>query len=71
MGAGVNTVSLPALNLGTLESAVVGYSGVLSGMDVFEEPGMFSKRSSQSAAMSAGKSEEYMVWCGQVAGWKK
>ncbi len=77
-GAGVNAVSLPALNLGTSESAVVGYSGrdmmspwMLSGMDVFKEPGMFLKRSGQSAAMSARKLEQYMVWCGEATGWKK
>ncbi len=70
VGAGVNAVSLPASNLGTSESAVVGYSGgdimspTLSGMDVFEESGMFSKKSGQSAAMSASESERYMVWWG-------
>jgi len=55
VGAGVNAISLPALNLGTSELAVVGYSGgdimspwMLSGMDVFKEPSMFLKRPGQS-----------------------
>jgi len=43
---------------------------MLSGMDMFEEPDMFSKRSGQSAAMSVSKSEQYMVWYGEVTGWK-
>ena len=78
VGAGVNAVSLPVLNLGISESAVVGYSGgdimspwMLSCMYVFEEPGVFSKRSGRSTAMSVRKSERYMVWCGEVTGWKK
>jgi hypothetical protein len=66
VGEGVNAVSLLALNLGTSES-VVGYSGgdimspwMLSGMDMFKEPGMSSKRLGQSMAMSASKLEQYM-----------
>ncbi len=78
VGAVINTVSLPVLNLGILELAVVGYSGgdimspwMLSCMFVFEEPGVFLKRLGRSMAMSVSKSEWYMVWCGEVTGWKK
>jgi hypothetical protein len=76
--AGVNAVSLPALNLGTLESAVVRYSGgdimspwMLSGTDMFEEPVMFSRRSGRRAAMSASKLEGYMMCCGEMSGCKE
>ncbi len=77
-GAGVNAISLPApFKLGTLESALVRYSGgdimspwMLPGTDMFEGPVMFLKRSGRRAAMSASKLGGYMC-CGEVSGGKK